>query len=252
MPSIYFPIDGVYEVKGVGVILGGTVMHGSIKTGDTLYLGPDRVGAFIQVQIKSIECRRQSLIGSTPVLRGQSATMAVKPLAAYRKQLPVLKKSWVRKGMVLVDGYALPGPVPGPSVGPLQPPKAVREFEASVVILHHSTTISPHYQAVVHCGVVRQAAEIVSIKNANNGSTPRMTSTATASADSASASEETQSPKQQQGEVLRTGERALVRFRFLYFAEYILPGATFIFREGKAKGIGKIVKTYPIQPLSIG
>ena len=44
---------------------------------------------------------------------------------------------------------------------------------------------------------------------------------------------------------MKTGERAIVRFRFLYFAEYVLPGSTFIFREGRAKGIGKILKVYP-------
>jgi len=38
-----------------------------------------------------------------------------------------------------------------------------REFDANVVILHHSTTILPGYQPVVHCGVLRQSAEIVSI-----------------------------------------------------------------------------------------
>ena len=29
---------------------------------------------------------------------------------------------------------------------------------------------------------------------------------------------------------------AIVRFRFLYFADYLLPGSTFLFREGRAKG----------------
>ena len=29
---------------------------------------------------------------------------------------------------------------------------------------------------------------------------------------------------------------ANVRFRFLYFADYLLPGSTFLFREGRAKG----------------
>lgn len=31
----------------------------------------------------------------------------------------------------------------------------VREFEAEVVILHHSTTIQTNYQAVLHCGGIR-------------------------------------------------------------------------------------------------
>ena len=29
---------------------------------------------------------------------------------------------------------------------------------------------------------------------------------------------------------------AIVKFRFLYFADYLLPGSTFLFREGRAKG----------------
>lgn len=31
----------------------------------------------------------------------------------------------------------------------------VREFEANVNVLHHPTTMSPGYQAVLHCGVIR-------------------------------------------------------------------------------------------------
>src|SRR3546814_14292566 len=41
--------------------------------------------------------------------------------------------------------------------------RAVREFEAQVVILHHSTTICNGYQPVIHCGAVRQSAEMIAI-----------------------------------------------------------------------------------------
>lgn len=43
---------------------------------------------------------------------------------------------------------------------------SLREFDASVVILHHSTMISSGYQPVVHCGVLRQSAQIMSIDGA--------------------------------------------------------------------------------------
>ena len=88
-------------------------------------------------------------------------------------------------------------------------------FEASVFVLHHSTTITIGYQPVIHCGVLRQSAEMVAIHGR---------------------------------EALRTGERAIVRLRFLYFAEYILPGSMFLFREGRAKGIGKVTKVFSVQP----
>ena len=40
-------------------------------------------------------------------------------------------------------------------------PQAVMEFEAEVVVLNNSTTIRPNYQAVIHCGVIRQTAKVV-------------------------------------------------------------------------------------------
>jgi hypothetical protein len=37
-----------------------------------------------------------------------------------------------------------------------------------VIILHHSTTICCGYQPVVHCGVLRQSAEMIEIKGREN------------------------------------------------------------------------------------
>ena len=87
--------------------------------------------------------------------------------------------------------------------------KTVREFEAEVIILHHATTIKPKYQAVVHAGVVRQTAQVVSI---------------------------------QDKELLRTGDRGLVRFRFINSPEYIHLGANILFREGRTRGLGQITR----------
>lgn len=76
------------------------------------------------------------------------------------------------QGMVAIDGQ--------------DNPRATREFEADVVILHHSTTVAPGYQPVIHCGVVRQAAAILSMSGTESGM-----------------------------EALRTGQTATVRFRFM-------------------------------------
>jgi elongation factor 1-alpha len=88
--------------------------------------------------------------------------------------------------------------------------KAVREFEGEVFILHHPTTIRPGYQAVIHVHTVRQAAEFIKIYDKA---------------------------------VLRTGDRAKVRFGFLYYPECLFEGQKFVFREANAKGIGVITRT---------
>lgn len=86
-------------------------------------------------------------------------------------------------------------------------PKAAWEFDAEIAILTHSTTIHLKYQAVIHCEIIRQAAKVVAMDC----------------------------------EKLRSGDRAIVRFRFLVRPEYVIRGTRFIFREGKTKGIGMVI-----------
>ena len=90
-------------------------------------------------------------------------------------------------------------------------PQCVYEFLAEVVILHHPTTIQKNYQPVIHCGSVRQSAKICKIINRK---------------------------------VIRTGEKANIRFRFMFKPEYIEEDDIIILREGKTKGIGKIKKIF--------
>ena len=51
---------------------------------------------------------------------------------------------------------------------------------------------------------------------------------------------------------IRTGDRALVAFRFVQRPEYLAPGDRLLFREGRTKGLG-IVKSVgydPAKPLN--
>ncbi|KAK6533560.1 hypothetical protein TWF694_002498 [Orbilia ellipsospora] len=86
------------------------------------------------------------------------------------------------------------------------PPKASRQFVAEVMILSHATTIRKRYQAMLHVGPVSQTCSIIDLDR----------------------------------ETVRTGDRALVAFRFVQRPEYILPGDKLLFREGRTKGLGVV------------
>lgn len=45
-------------------------------------------------------------------------------------------------------------------------------------------------------------------------------------------------------ECLRTGDKAMIRFRFIKYPEYMVPGQRMVFREGRTKAVGNVVKIF--------
>lgn len=108
-------------------------MSGIVSVNQILLLGPDQSGKFTPVTVKSIHSKR---VPVKFVRAGNTAGIALKKI----------QKNTLRKGMVLLD--------------PSLKPASCREFEAEILVLYHSTTISTNYQAVVHCGVAQQTAKV--------------------------------------------------------------------------------------------
>ncbi|XP_043283113.1 GTP-binding protein 1 [Venturia canescens] len=179
-----FQIDDTYSVPGVGTVVSGTTLKGVIRLNDVLLLGPDPLGHFTQIAVRSIHRKRMPV---TEVRGGQTASFALKKI----------KRSQIRKGMVMV--------------APALNPQACWEFEGEILVLHHPTTISSRYQAMVHCGSIRQTASILSMSQ----------------------------------DCLRTGDKALVHFRFIKHPEYIKPGQRMVFREGRTKAVGNVLRLIP-------
>uniref|UniRef100_A0A3B1KDJ8 GTP-binding protein 1 n=1 Tax=Astyanax mexicanus TaxID=7994 RepID=A0A3B1KDJ8_ASTMX len=182
-----FQIDETYSVPGVGTVVSGTTLRGWIHMNDTLLLGPDPLGVFLPITVKSIHRKRMPV---KEVRGGQTASFALKKI----------KRSAIRKGMVMVS--------------PQLNPQASWEFEAEILVLHHPTTISPRYQAMVHCGSIRQTASILSMNK----------------------------------ECLRTGDKATVRFRFIKTPEFLHTEQRLVFREGRTKAVGTITKLFYMKP----
>lgn len=187
---VEFFIDGVYQVTGVGLVVAGTMKSGTVTPNSTLLLGPDKSGQFKQVIVKTIHHKR---VAVEKCVSGQAVCFHIKSVDKKYQ----LKRNNFRKGMVLIDKSL--------------PPSIVYEFEAEVVILHHATTIKTNYQAVIHCGVVRQAAKVLDMNK----------------------------------DILRTGDKGHIRFKFMYRPEYLQVGTTILFREGKTKGLGIVSDINP-------
>jgi len=183
-----FQIDDTYSVPGVGTVVSGTNLKGTIRINDTLLLGPDPLGHFNPIAVKSIHRKRMPV---TEVKSGQTASFALKKI----------KRSQIRKGMVMVS--------------PKLNPKSCWEFEGDIMVLHHPTTIATRYQAMVHCGSIRQTASII-----------RMSA-----------------------DCLRTGDKARVKFKFVKHPEYLQEGQRLVFREGRTKAVGNVTLVIPHNPV---
>ena len=108
--------------------------------------------------------------------------------------------------------------------------RVCREFTAQVVILYHSTTITTKYQAMLHCGTIRQTVQIVAMSLESSDDTQSTTNTT--------------NPANAPIQVGRTGDRAKIRFRFLKQPEMLKIGTKILFREGRTRGMGKIIELH--------
>jgi len=187
---IQFDINENFLVSGVGIVVSGLVKSGTIKLNSQVLLGPDRANTFKPVVVKSIHVNR---VPAEEAIAGEFACLAIRP--TNKKE--TLSRDEFRKGMVILDGGSKP--------------ESIWEFDAEVLILHHATTVQPNYQAVGHCGVIRQAVKIVGMAK----------------------------------ELMRTGDKGQVRFRFMYNSEYLRPGYPLLLREGRTKILGLVSKVYP-------
>lgn len=61
--------------QGVGTVVSGTTLRGLIRLNDTLLLGPDPLGTFIPIAVKSIHRKRMPV---REVRGGQTASFALK------------------------------------------------------------------------------------------------------------------------------------------------------------------------------
>lgn len=185
--NLEFDIHDRFKVNGVGIVISGVVKSGILSVGSNIIVGPDKNNKFKGFSVKSIHVNRNFVDSSGP---GQFCSINIKSL---NKKDEITKKDF-RKGMVVLDANFTP--------------KCYKKFKAEIVVLHHSTTITKGYEAVMHSGVIRQTVKIEHMEK----------------------------------ELLRTGDKSLVTFTFCYYAEYLKKGMTILLRDGRTKILGIITE----------
>ncbi|SPO48349.1 probable GTP-binding protein 1 [Moesziomyces antarcticus] len=195
-----FQISDIFSVPFVGTVVSGVVLAGSCKVGDSALLGPDSLGQFVTTSIRSIQRKRVNVDGATA---GQSVSFALKKI----------RRNQVRKGMVMVARTDVA-------------PKSYMEFDAEILCLYHSTTLSVGSCMVLHAASIRQTVRIVGIA--------KLDGKPTLGVGAGAASDPAGKP------VVRTGDRAKLRLQFIRYPEYVKPGMKLITREGKTKLIGVV------------
>jgi elongation factor 1-alpha len=91
-------------------------------------------------------------------------------------------------------------------------PTPVREFEAEVMVLNHPTRIGDGYEPVVHLETVSEAAAFYP----------------------------------EDGQLL-PGDNGTTRVRFKFRSYHVEEGQKFVFREGRSKGVGRVVDVTPTE-----
>jgi len=173
------------------------------------------VGTVVSGVVKSGVVHTGDTVLVGPDSLGQFTTTTIRSIERKRISVPGcsagqsasfalrrIRRKDVRKGMVVLLAKSEANP------NMIVPqPKVHREFVAEVLILSHATTIRTKYQAMLHVGPISQTCSIVDIDRA----------------------------------YIRTGDRAIVAFRFCQRPEFLAVGDRILFREGRTKGLG-IVK----------
>ncbi len=173
-------IDKVYNISGVGAVVSGTIKIGKIKIGDELLLGPFG-NSFRKVRVGSIQIHYQDVKEVDAGFIVGISLRGVKP-------------NEIRRGMILTNKKKLA--------------KAVRRFEAEIMVLTHPTKITNGYEPVLHCNTISQTVKLKLLDK----------------------------------DYLKSGETGRVVMEFKYRPEVVFENEKFVFREGKTKGIGKIIK----------
>tara|TARA_B100000424_G_scaffold265933_1_gene256330 strand:- start:1971 stop:3221 length:1251 start_codon:yes stop_codon:yes gene_type:complete len=186
-------IDSKFNVRGIGLVVSGTLRGKPIKLNDKLFIGPIN-DKFISFKVRSMHNNIQENINE--LKNNEVGCIALRFL-----NKEIVTKEQIKRGVVIFDKENFTKNI-------------CWRFKAEIIILNHSTTISDNYQPVIHCGNVRQTANLKIIESTSKSNK------------------------------LRTKDKAVVEFKFTLRKEFVEVGSVIFFRDGNTKGYGTVIEIY--------
>lgn len=167
-----FHVDELFNVEGVGLVLGGILKRGVVQEGEGLLIGPMASGEFTSTVVKSIRFRTNRA-PCRQMMAGQAATLTVTGIdrSSVRKvctALELVKWVWSSlspQGTVLLSEGALDGAA-----------NSCSEFEVELQLLHSSNTcVRRGFQATIYIDCIMQNAVIDNIHDKVGNISPCLT-----------------------------------------------------------------------------
>jgi GTPase len=243
--NVFF-INKPYQVAHVGIVVAGvTKSLVPVKQGEQWFVGPygselnedtgelKKESRFLEVKIKS--CHNEIRQDVDELSDGESGCICIRFPGK-----DALTRDQIHKGMILTNDPSKLL-VPEAKLSGLRG-AVVSNFTATITVLQHHTSIRTLYQSVVHLGPIRQSARILLPKLivADEKEDIEKTIAAEAEASSATGKKTRRARKETRTACLRTGDKAVVGFQWLFNQEYVEIGTKFFAREGNCRIAGEV------------
>jgi elongation factor 1-alpha len=164
----------------------------------------DGVGVVVSGTIKQGEVNQNETLYLGPVKNGTFMKVKVQSIEMHHYRVN-------RASAGDIVGVAIKGVRPSEIVRGMvlarKEPKAAWEFDAEILILNHPTRIGIGYEPVIHLETICEAIEVVRLDK----------------------------------DYMMAGQQGRARIRFKFRPYVVEPGQKFIFREGKSKGVGRVL-----------
>lgn len=208
-PVKFFVHDIFQKVRGVGLVVSGILESGTVRVGDTKYIGPNSEGKFVPVIIKSIQVNRQDL---QYVEAGYECTFAFRqPPERINRQMNILDRE------LCTCSYTFKA--------------KIRTFKVKSTGISNSITMRIGYQPHLTINNIARSAKFVFIDTLEKTSKKRK----------APLVDRKTKKELNRKRVVRPGDEAIVYLQFdrPYRIE---SGDIFIFREQLTYGSGTIIE----------